>query len=83
MDICSSSLGAISDLRDDRPTPIKTRYPSHGSTEYRDLLFVLDNVLVVVASQANHLSIKNDCPGHDRHVLAKTSLTLRSWRANG
>jgi predicted dehydrogenase len=82
VELASSNLMAVADLREDRLAHIKTRYPGvKVTTDYRDMFSMPLDAIVVATPPATHFRIAYDCMQNDRHVLVEKPLTLSSLEA--
>jgi predicted dehydrogenase len=82
IEIPTSTLVAVADLRSERLAHIKSRYPAIETTrDYRDLFAMQLQAIVVATPPASHFPIARDCLRHDLHVLVEKPLTLNSQQA--
>ncbi len=82
VEIPTSDVLAVADLREERLSHIKTCYPQVMVTEdYRDLFTLGLDAAVVATPPATHFSLARDCLRRGLHVLVEKPLTLNSRRA--
>ena len=82
VELSTSDVLAVADLREERLAHIKCRYPNITTTQdYRDLFHMPVDAVAVTTPPATHFSIALDCLQHDRHVLVEKPLTLSSHDA--
>lgn len=79
VEIPSSEVLAVADLRQERLSHIKTCYPQIRVTEdYRDLFALGLDAVVVATPPPTHFSLARDCLRHGLHVLVEKPLALNS-----
>lgn len=79
VELASSNLVVVADLRPERLAHIKTRYPGVQTTDdYWDLFSMGLDAVVVATPPATHFRIARDCLEHDLHLLVEKPLTLNS-----
>jgi len=82
VEIPTSDVLAVADLREERLSHIKTRYPQVTVTEdYRDLFTLGLDAVVVATPPATHFPLARDCLRHGLHVLVEKPFTLVSRHA--
>lgn len=82
VEIPTSDVLAVADLREERLSHIKTCYPQVTVTkDYRDLFTLGLDVAVVATPPATHFPLARDCLQHGLHVLVEKPLTLDSRHA--
>jgi predicted dehydrogenase len=79
VEIPTSQVVAVADLREERLEHIQSRYPRIETTQDYQSLFSMDLDAVVVATPpSTHYKIARDCLEHDLSVLVEKPITLRS-----
>jgi predicted dehydrogenase len=82
VEIPTSDVLVVADLREERLSHIKTCYPQVTVTQdYRDLFTMGLDVAVVATPPATHFPLAKDCLRHGLHVLVEKPLTLDSRHA--
>jgi predicted dehydrogenase len=82
VELASSDLVAVADLRTERLEHIKARYPGvHTTDDYWDLFSMGLDAVVVATPPATHFRIARDCLEHGLHLLVEKPLTLNSQDA--
>jgi predicted dehydrogenase len=77
VEISSSGVVAVADLREERRAHIKACYPQATVTsDYRDFFAMQLHAAVVATPPPSHFSIAKDCLQHDLHVFVEKPLTL-------
>jgi predicted dehydrogenase len=81
-ELAGSELVAVTDLKEDRLSQAKSRYPQIITTkEYRELFNGRVDAVVVSTPPATHYRIARDCLEHGLHVLVEKPMTLKSSEA--
>jgi len=79
VELPTSDVLAVADLRKDRLAHIKSRYPKIKITkDYRDLFAMPLDAIAVATPPVTHFRIARDCLQRDLHVLVEKPLTLNS-----
>lgn len=79
VELQSSELVGVADLKEDRLNHIKASYPQvEVTSDYRDLFNMGVDAIVIATPPATHYKIARDCLAHGRHVLVEKPITLRS-----
>lgn len=79
IEIPQSNVVAVADLKEERLSKIKTRYPDILTTpNYRDLFTMGLDAVVVATPPSTHFMLARDCLNHGLHVLVEKPLTLDS-----
>lgn len=82
VEIPTSELVAVADLRLDRLDNIKKRYPQTFVTQdYREFFDRALDAVVIATPPATHFAIARECLLHGLHVLVEKPLTLNSSHA--
>ena len=82
VELPSSNLVVVADLRTERLAHIQSRYPGVQITEeYRDLFAMGLDAVVVATPPVTHFRIARDCLDHGLHLLVEKPLTLSSQDA--
>ena len=82
IDLASSEVVMVADLKKERLTKIKNNYPKVMVTEnYRDLFGQNLDAVVVATPPSSHYPITKDCLEHGLHALVEKPLTLKSTDA--
>jgi predicted dehydrogenase len=79
VEIPTSQLVAVADLREERLEHIQIRHPRIETTKnYHDLFLMGLDAIVVATPPATHFKIARDCLKHDLSVLVEKPITLSS-----
>ncbi|MCK4692084.1 MAG: Gfo/Idh/MocA family oxidoreductase [Anaerolineales bacterium] len=82
VEIPTSEVVGVADLREERLEHIKSRYPKIEVTEdYRTLFSMGLDAVVVATPPTTHYPIARDCLAHDLSVLVEKPITLSSLNA--
>jgi predicted dehydrogenase len=82
IELPSSSVVAVADLREERLSHIKNCYPHiQCTTRYEDLFGMQLDAAVVATPPATHFEVARACLQHNLHVLVEKPLTLKSHDA--
>jgi predicted dehydrogenase len=82
MDLTSSDVVMVSDLKKERLVKIANSYPQVMITEnYRDLFDQKLDAVVVATPPSTHYAIAKECLEHGLHALVEKPLTLKSTDA--
>jgi len=82
VEISTSNVLAVADVREERLSHIKNCYPQITITDdYRELFTMGLDAVVVATPPATHFLLAQDCLRHGLHVLVEKPLTLNSQHA--
>lgn len=82
VELPTSNVMAVADLREERLDAINTRYPLiKTTTDYQDLFDLPLHAVVVATSASTHYQIARDCLLHDLPVLIEKPITTISEEA--
>jgi predicted dehydrogenase len=83
VELPSSQVVAVADLKEDRLAYIKARFPSIETTQdYQDFFSMSLDAAIVATPPATHFRVGLDCLQHDLHLLVEKPLTLNSRDAD-
>lgn len=82
VEIPNSEVVVVADLREDRLSQIKYRYPKIDITQnYRDIFSMGLDAVIVATPPSSHYKIAKECLQNNLHVLVEKPLTLNSRHA--